>query len=253
MMVTLSKRLQAVAQEVLHDVPMADIGTDHGLLPLFLVESGVVPSAIASDVRRLPLQRAQETIGRSALAHRIALRCGDGLQVLRAQEAKTVVITGMGGATIVALLCCAGEGLHGVRRLVLQPQGQVATVRRWLVAQSWCIQHEQLVHERGVDYVILTADVASVEQAARHNEQWYTHDLPDGERVHVDTLYALGALFVRKPSQEVLAHWEAYEQRLHRAIAQMEKASHPLSSQRRQQWCAHAQQVRQVIASCRFV
>ena len=75
---------------------LADIGTDHGYVPIYLVEKGIVPSAIAMDVRRGPLEKAAHNIKVHGLEQLIQTRLSDGLKQLRENEADTVLIAGMG-------------------------------------------------------------------------------------------------------------------------------------------------------------
>ena len=91
----LSDRLEMIASFVEHGNRLADIGTDHGYVPIYLVQTGRVPSALAMDVRKGPLLRAEEHIREAGLSGRIQTRLSDGLKKLAPGEADTVVIAGM--------------------------------------------------------------------------------------------------------------------------------------------------------------
>ena len=104
MTVQLSGRLQAIADLVTCRTVLADVGTDHAHLPVWLCETGKIKSAIAMDVRRGPLLRAEESIRLAGLEDRIRLRLSDGLEQLRAGEADSIVIAGMGGILIRTIL-----------------------------------------------------------------------------------------------------------------------------------------------------
>jgi len=114
-----SARLRAIAGMVLEHQAVADVGTDHALLPIFLVSSGRVPYAIAVDGALGPLRGAQRHVDVSNT--KVKVRQGDGLQCLQPGEAQTVVIAGMGGPRMCRVLQRDQSHLTGVLRLVLQP------------------------------------------------------------------------------------------------------------------------------------
>lgn len=153
----LSKRLNAVAALVTPGNRLADVGTDHGYIPIFLVERGVVPGAVAMDVNRGPLLRAREHIEKEGLEGKIETRLSDGLKELGPDEADTAVIAGMGGALNVSILEAGTEALAGLKELILQPQSEIARVRRWLEENGWQILDEDMVEEGGKYYPMMKA------------------------------------------------------------------------------------------------
>ena len=100
----LSKRLQAVADLVTPGSRLADVGTDHGYVPIWLYEQGIIPSAIAMDLREGPLNRAKENIAVHDLSDGITVRLSDGLEKLLSGEADSIVIAGMGGMLVKKIL-----------------------------------------------------------------------------------------------------------------------------------------------------
>lgn len=163
--IRLCSRLAAIAELVPAGRVLADIGTDHALLPAALVLRGVVPRALACDRAAEPLARARATIERLGLEDRIALRLGEGLAALTSGEAETAVIAGVGAATVLQILEEGGADRRGVRRLVLQPNCLpglpgcgLAGVRRWLVAHGLAIVDERLVEDRGRFYTAIAAE-----------------------------------------------------------------------------------------------
>ncbi len=155
-MIPLPPRLAAVARHVPPGRPFADIGTDHAYLPVHLVQSGRVPRAVAGDVRPGPLQAARATVAAAGLTDRIDVRLGSGLTVLAPGEAACVAICGMGGPLIARILA---EGpLTGVERLVLQPMGGEAQLRRWLAESGWRLVAEEIVADGGRLYPVLVAE-----------------------------------------------------------------------------------------------
>lgn len=131
---------------------MADIGTDHGLLPVFLVESGRVPWAIGIDDKPEPLANAAALAARSRAA--LELRLGSGCAPLRPGEVHTLTIAGMGGPLITRIL---GAEAAGASRLVLQPNAGEARLRAWLARQGWSIDAEQVVPDRSRLFTVMAA------------------------------------------------------------------------------------------------
>ena len=145
----LSERLQAVCALCPHGECLVDIGTDHGYVPVTLVEEGVVNRAVAMDVRKGPLSRAAASVREAGLTDRISLRLSDGLDGLQAGEADVVLIAGMGGPLTVRILAAGEEKLSDVKALVLQPQSEIGDVRRYLSMHGWRILRENMVLEDG--------------------------------------------------------------------------------------------------------
>ena len=118
----ISRRLNRLAELVTEGSRLADVGTDHGYVPLCLCREKKIPSAIAMDINEGPLKRAKSHIADAGLENYIETRLSDGLHELRGGEADTVLIAGMGGALMVRILTEGTRALMGVRELVLQPQ-----------------------------------------------------------------------------------------------------------------------------------
>ncbi len=153
----LSSRLEAVAALVKGGVPLADIGTDHAYVPIALVESGKIPSAIAMDINEGPLHRAKEHIAEAGLADKIEVRSSDGLSALKKGEAGCVLLAGMGGALTVRILLNGAGVLSEDTELVLAPQSEVEKVRGYLNGSGWVIEEEDLVEEDGKYYPMMRA------------------------------------------------------------------------------------------------
>lgn len=154
----LGKRLAVLASFVLPQSCIADIGTDHAYLPIYLCTHGICRAAVAVDVHAGPYQAAKETLRRLGLSDQIALRLGDGLQVVAAGEVDTVIIAGMGGTTMLDILQAKPEVTTALTRLILQPMNAAATLRQWLVQHGWYIVQEELVEEDGKLYEIIVAE-----------------------------------------------------------------------------------------------
>lgn len=156
-MIQLSQRLQAVANLAGEAGIVADVGTDHGYIPVFLVSSGRAKRAIATDVNAGPLLRAKEHIRQFHLEEKIETRLSDGLAGLQMGEAETIVIAGMGGALMMRILDGGEEAAHTAKRLVLQPQSELLSFRRYLAEHGYRIMNEDMVYEDGKFYSMMAA------------------------------------------------------------------------------------------------
>ena len=157
--VHLDSRLSLCAAFVRPGHRLADIGTDHAYLPAHLVGTGVCPSAIAADIRPGPLSRAAATVERTGLTGRIDLRLGDGLSPVRPEETDDIVIAGMGGETIAAILAAA-----------LQPMSRPEELRRFLLRSGFAIESERIARDGDRLYTVLCAafsPASAAEQLAR--------------------------------------------------------------------------------------
>lgn len=157
-MLKISKRLFTMASFVPSGSTFADIGTDHGYLPVYLVSEGICPWAVAGDINAGPLEAARLNIAQYNLSGSIDLRLGNGLNVLRPDEVEVITIAGMGGGTIRDILTASPEVAARARRLILQPMADEAELRRFLTLNGWQIVDEELLLEDGRLYVIIVAE-----------------------------------------------------------------------------------------------
>lgn len=151
----ISKRLEAVAAMVTSGSILADIGTDHAYIPIYLAEKGIIPGAIAMDVNRGPLEKAREHIDRFALEEKIETRLSDGLDALEPGEVGSVLIAGMGGPLTVRILRDGKSKLTGCGELILQPQSDIKMVRAYIEDTGWKIVKEEIVCEEGKYYPMM--------------------------------------------------------------------------------------------------
>ncbi|MBU5472102.1 MAG: SAM-dependent methyltransferase [Clostridiales bacterium] len=154
-MVQLSKRLSAVAQLVTITGILADVGTDHGYIPVYLTGKEQIKKAIAMDVNQGPLERAQEHIRQYGLENRIETRLSDGLQALKPKEVEGIVIAGMGGNLMKRILMQGEQVAHTAKELILQPQSEVMEFRKFLWESGYTIVAEDMVLEDGKYYPMM--------------------------------------------------------------------------------------------------
>ena len=157
----ITPRLRVLLENVTQGV-LADIGTDHGYLPILAVRKNLCERAIACDIARAPLLSAEKNIREAGLASRIETRLGDGLQPVAPGEADCIVIAGMGGKNIMKIIGDAGMDFFRSNgavtpRLVLGAQHDIEELRRFLHANSFEICKERLVCEDGRFYIVLNA------------------------------------------------------------------------------------------------
>lgn len=153
----LSLRLSAIAELVTEGNRLVDVGCDHGYLPVYLVEKKKIPGAVAADVGKGPLSRAEEHIRQSGLETYIETRLSNGLQEIKKGEGDTLVIAGMGGPLMERILSEGRRTLAGFQELILQPQSDVPHVRRYLFMNGFRITEERVVLEDGKFYFIVKA------------------------------------------------------------------------------------------------
>lgn len=151
----LSKRLEAVASFVRKGSLAADIGTDHGYIPIYLVEEGICERVIAMDVREGPLMRARKNIRERGLEGKIEVRLGDGFSALQPGETDTAVIAGMGGELIIHILQNGYHVWEGLSEMVLSPQSELDKVRHYLDRQGFFIDREEMILDEGKFYTIM--------------------------------------------------------------------------------------------------
>lgn len=155
----ISERLKIIASFIKKDSVLADIGTDHAYLPIYALKQGSIHRAICGDVSKGPLRMAQKHVREKGLEDKIALRLGDGLDVIRPDDrVDCVTICGMGGFLISEILDEGKERLLPVKRLILQPNNGEELVRRWLMENNWELISERILEEEGHIYEILVAE-----------------------------------------------------------------------------------------------
>ncbi len=151
----ISDRLTRVANMVDRCKTMADIGTDHGYIPIFLIKKDICDRAIASDINKGPVQRAEENIKLYGLESKIECRQGPGLSTLKPKEAQTAVIAGMGGYLIISILEEEKDIAHQLETIILQPVQHSKVLRKYLYEHGYRIIDEDLCYEEGKYYEIM--------------------------------------------------------------------------------------------------
>ena len=159
---------------------VADIGTDHGLIPIYMVLSGMAEKAILSDIAKGPLARAEENLALycDPSDDRFSLRLGAGLDSLEPAEADGIIIAGMGGETIAEILSESPDIARSAKRLVLQPRTKCSLLRRWLDSEGYSITEERLAEENGHIAQILTAVPEANAEGSERFSEGFDYEIP---------------------------------------------------------------------------
>jgi tRNA (adenine22-N1)-methyltransferase len=153
----LTPRLQAIADSINGYEILADIGTDHAFLPIYLMQNGKIANAIATDINKGPIDIANERISKFKLENKIETRQGNGLTVIAPNEADAIVIAGMGGMLIAEIIEQSMSVARAAKILVMQPMLDSGKLRRYLLQSGFEIFDEELAKEDRKIYEIIWA------------------------------------------------------------------------------------------------
>lgn len=154
----LSYRLEKIAEKVTTNGIIADIGTDHAYIPIFLYKNNKIKKAIACDISKGPLKNASDNIARYNLQDKIETRLSDGLlKVTLEDNVDTIIIAGMGGMLIIDILEKSKEIVKNTKELILQPQKSVHKLRMYLAENGFKIIEDEMIKEDGRYYSIIKA------------------------------------------------------------------------------------------------
>ena len=152
----LSKRLQTIADFVKKGAVVADIGTDHAHIPIYLIKNNIISKAYACDINAGPLEKAKENINYYGIKN-IELRLSNGLEKLKTDEADTFIIAGMGGELITDILD-RGQGFFDKKNtFILSPHTKIEEVRNYLLRKGLKILKEDMCIDEGKFYTVMEA------------------------------------------------------------------------------------------------
>lgn len=227
---TLSMRLERVAANVPAGARLADIGSDHGYLPVALMRRGAITAAVAGEVATTPFHAAQRTVRDNGLEQHITVRLANGLAAIEPQDGITAIsVCGMGGETIRDILDSGKAHLNGRERLILQPNGGEQPLRHWLMDNGYSILREELLQENRFYYEIIVAErVGPVLYSA-------------------EELY-FGPLQMQARSPVFLAKWQRLLRQKQKTLASLERARQALPQERLQEISRQAQWIARMLA-----
>lgn len=152
----ISDRLKTVAEMTTRGNIVADIGTDHGYVPIYLVENQICEKVYAMDINDGPLKIADKNIAMKELESNIETIKSDGMEKLKDNMVQTVIIAGVGGELMVNILK-KGENIKGIKEFVLCPHRRVDMVREYLLDKNWKIIDEKMLIDDGKYYTVMKA------------------------------------------------------------------------------------------------
>ena len=168
---TLSPRLELCA-EFVRGNKIADIGTDHAYLPIYLVQSGKITSAIAADINPEPLKRGELNISKYNLSDIISVRLSDGLKNINPDEVTDIIIAGMGGELIAKIIFDAPWTKDSSKMLILQPMSRPEQLRGFLYNNGYTIQEEKCVISEKRLYSVMCAVYANAAKTPSAAEKY---------------------------------------------------------------------------------
>ncbi|SDN08671.1 tRNA (adenine(22)-N(1))-methyltransferase [Sediminibacillus halophilus] len=204
-----SNRLQCVASFLPKGALFADIGSDHAYLPVYVCHLDKQATAIAGEINEGPYQSAKSTVVEEGLTDRIEVRKGDGLAVISANEVNQVVIAGMGGSLISAILQEGKEKLAGVGQIIAQPNVEARAVRVWLQDNGYRLNGEAILEEAGHRYEVISAISSDI-----------TYSMTETELL-------LGPYLMKEKSDPFQRKWKLEIEKRERVLKQMKKAKSP--------------------------
>ncbi|WNJ83645.1 tRNA (adenine(22)-N(1))-methyltransferase [Pseudomonas canadensis] len=227
---TLSLRLERVAANVPKGARLADIGSDHGYLPVALMRRGLITMAVAGEVATTPFHAAQRTVRDNGLEQQITVRLADGLAAMKPDDGITAIsVCGMGGETIRDILESGKRHLSGQERLILQPNGGEQPLRQWLMDNGYSILREELLRENRFYYEIIVAERAG--PVAYTAEQLY-----------------FGPLQLQARSPVFIAKWQHMLRQKHKTLASFEHARQAVPEEKRKEIVQQAKWITALLA-----
>jgi Predicted SAM-dependent methyltransferase len=227
---TLSMRLERVAAHVPQGARLADIGSDHGYLPVALMLRGAIEAGVAGEVAHTPFASAQRNVRRNGLEAHITIRLADGLEAIEmADRISAVSLCGMGGKTMCEILERGKHRLSGSERLILQPNGDECELRGWLMQNSYRIVSEELLRENRFDYEIIVAEPCVA--VAYTAEELY-----------------FGPLLMREKAPAFVTKWQRMLRQKQQTLANFERARDAIPEEKRRDFARQISWISQVLA-----
>lgn len=226
----LSMRLERVAAHVPAGARLADIGSDHGYLPVALISRGAIATAVAGEVALTPFHAAERSVRESGLSQLISVRLADGLAAIEPKDAITAIsLCGMGGEKIRDILDSGKSRLSGRERLILQPNGGEQPLRQWLMDNGYRILCEEVLRENRFAYEIIVAE--------RSGPVIYT----------AEELY-FGPLQMQQRSPAFLAKWQRMLRLKQQTLADLAQARQAVPEEKVQKLARQTQWIIELLA-----
>lgn len=150
----INERLKLVSSFVEENSNVIDVGCDHALLDIYLYKSRQNIRVVASDIKEEPLEIARKNIQKYNLQDKIEVRLGNGIDTID-ETVDTIVISGMGGLTMIGILKYKQDDLKHVDTIILSPNNEIAKVRREITKLGYYIDDEDLIEEKKQIYQVI--------------------------------------------------------------------------------------------------
>lgn len=177
----LSKRLSLCANFVRSGAKLADVGTDHAYLPIYLLQTNKIVSAVACDINSGPLECAMANSKRFGLEDKMTLKLSDGLEKVEPHEADDIVIAGMGAELILKIIMAAKWTQNAEKHLILQPMTKSELLREELFNCGFDIKDEKAVFEDGKVYSVMSVLFVGKKQACSETMKYMGRIKPNSE------------------------------------------------------------------------
>lgn len=148
-----SSRIKLIASLINEDDKVLDIGTDHALLPIYLIKNNITLVADASDVNDIIINHAKENISKYNLNDKINLYVSDGVKNIDTNRYNTFIIAGMGFYTIQGIL--SNANLDNISKLIIQTNNNYDLLRKFMNELQYKIINEYYIHDQGISYIIM--------------------------------------------------------------------------------------------------
>ena len=155
--IKLSSRLSELSNLIDYGASVADIGTDHGYLPIYLAQTGYAKKIIASDINAASLEAARRFTEKYNVTDSVELIVSPGLDAITPNSVDTIVIAGMGGETIIDILKNAAWTKNNKVKLILQPQTKIDLLCRFLYDNEYKIEKTFFTYDRGKRYTVIVS------------------------------------------------------------------------------------------------
>ena len=172
----------------MNGIGLADVGTDHAIIPISLAQKGYQGKLFASDIHNGPLQKAKHDAEEAGVAEKIVFQLCDGLSMCPPEEVDCILIAGMGGETICRILDQAEWIFDRPYRFILQPMTHAEVLRYWLVHNEFQIDREEIVLENAQLFQIISATMG---KSVRYSDPEYYVGKIDGSRTGVSVFELL--------------------------------------------------------------
>ena len=226
-MLKISDRLATVASLIPVGANLVDIGTDHGYVPIWLLQNQRIASAIAMDVNKGPLARAKENRDKYGFSEVMDLRLSNGFEKLQPGEGDSVLIAGMGGPLMIRIIEEGRKNASSIQTWVLQPQSEIPSVRRYLHEHDFIIIEEIMLKDEGKYYMAMKA-------------------VP-GKEASWNRLEYLFGKYLLEQKHSVLKEFIEKETKLYKKISQQLIESNQMASERYQEVVGYLEDLKQAM------